>query len=238
MKVRVLLGFVLLAASSLGVAAEAAPDPEALLQRVREAYAALTSYSDTGAILLENRPIGATMIREEHTFTTRYAAPRQFYFDFRKGATAERFVIWCPGETFSSWWSATHVKEDYPKGQGANAFAVGTLPTAGTALLVPPLLFQNAGLQGPLVTMTEPKYQGTQKIDGRAMHVLTGAVRLNHWNDSVRATSIWIDAETLMIRKIFEDTPTGQGDSIQRATTTLRPVTQPKLDERQFRFSP
>lgn len=217
-----------------------APDPVELLERVREKYAALDSYSDTGVVVLEEKPIGSTLIRERHTFATRYQAPRSFYFDFRKGsgASGERFVIWSPGDTFNSWWSATGVKEEYPRGEGANAFAIGALPTSGTALLIPALLFRNAGLQGPLVTLVEPKYGGTQKIDGRLMHVLTGAVPLNHWSPGLRVTSLWVDAETLMIRKVFEDTPTGQGDVVQRTTTTFEPKTGAALDDAHFRFVP
>ncbi|WP_116811609.1 hypothetical protein [Steroidobacter cummioxidans] len=217
-----------------------APDPVELLTKVRATYAALQSYSDQGMIVLEEQPIGATLIRERYSFETRYSAPRRFYFDFRKGAgaDAERFVIWCGGETFSSWWSATQVKEEYPQGQGAQAFAMGMLPTSGTALLIPPLLFQNAGLQGALMTMTEPKYGGTQKLGGRLVHLLTGSVRLNHWSDSVRVTTLWVDAETLMIRKVFEDSPTGQGAAIQRATTTFEPVPKARLDAAAFHFAP
>lgn len=217
-----------------------APDPVELLTKVRATYAALDSYSDQGTIVLEEQPIGATMIREQYRFVTRYGAPRRFYFDFRKGAgpDAERFVIWCGGDTFHSWWSATRVAEEYPQGQGAQAFAMGMLPTAGTALLIPPLLFQNAGLQGALVTMTEPRYGGAQKLGGRLVHLLTGSVRLNHWSESVRVTTLWIDAETLMIHKVFEDSPTGQGAAIQRATTTFEPKPNARIEAAQFHFVP
>ncbi len=216
------------------------PEPVELLEKVRATYAALESYSDQGTIQLEEQPPGATMIRERYSFVTRYEAPRRFYFDFRKGAdaTAERFAIWCKGDAFNSWWSATKVKEQYPPGQGTQAFAMATLPTSGTALLIPPLLFQKAGLQGALMTMTEPKYGGTQKLGGRLVHLLTGSVKLNHWNDTVRVTTIWVDAETLMVRKVFEDTPTGQGEAIQRATTTLDPVPNARLEIAQFDFVP
>jgi hypothetical protein len=223
-------------------ACEALPaeSAQSLLERMRGAYAALGSYSDTGTVTLEEQPIGSTMLREEYTFTTRFAVPRRFYFEFRKGASAgaERFVVWCPGEQFHSWWSATGVAEKYASGEGANAFAVATLPTAGAALLIPPLLFQKAGLEGPLVAMIEPRHAGSEKLGDRLTHKVTGAVRLNHWSDNVRMTMIWIDAESLLIRKVFEDTPSGQGGAVQRVTTVFEPVRDVKLENAQFQFAP
>jgi hypothetical protein len=216
-------------------ASAAPPSAEQLLDDVRAKYAGLSSYSDTGTMVVESKPIGAPMIREQLTFTTRFAAPKQFFFEATK-TSGERFVIWCPGDHFHSWWSATQVHEAYSPGEGANAFAMGTLPTSGTALLIPPLLFQSAGLQGPLLMMQESRYDGAELLNGRRMHKITGKVRENHWNDSVRNTTLWIDAETLLVRKIFEDTPTGMGSAIQRATTILEPQLAPKSQRTSFEF--
>lgn len=211
-----------------------------LFERVRAAYAALGSYADTGTVVTTEKPIGATIITERYTFATRYAAARQFYFDFRKGAgaSAERFVIWSPGDAFHSWWSATGVHAQYAKGEGANAFAVAALPTAGAALQIPPLLFQSAGLAGPLVGISDLRYAGAEKIEGRQTHKISGTVRLNHWSDSVRATTVWIDAQTLLIHKVFEDTPSGLGGAVQQVTTTFAPQRDPKLEGAQFQFTP
>lgn len=216
-------------------ATAASPIAEQLLQEVRAKYAALGAYADTGIVIVESKPIGATMIRERLRFVTRYAQPKRFYFDATKDS-GERFVIWCPGETFHSWWSATGVHEAYTPGEGVNAFAMGTLPTAGTALLISPLLFQSAGLQGPLVTMEDSRYAGVELLNGQRMHKITGSVRLNHWNENTRSTTLWIDVETLLVRKVFEDTPTGMGSSIQRTTTTLEPQLAPRLGSEAFQF--
>jgi outer membrane lipoprotein-sorting protein len=219
---------------------QSSPSAAELLDRTRAAYAELRSYADTATVTVEEKPIGATTIRESYVFTTRFATPRKFLFDFRKGATvdAERFVIWNPGERFSSWWSATGVQEQYAQGQGGDAFANGTFPTAGAALLIAPLLFHTSGLQGPASTILNPRYEGIEKLGDHATHKIIGSVRLNHWSDTARSTTIWIDTESLLIRKIFEDTPTGMGSAVQRSTTTLDPRANPTLDASHFVFTP
>lgn len=225
-----------LCAVTVEVALAGSPSGEQLLEDVRAKYAALASYSDVGTVVVESQPIGAPLIREQLKVVTRYAAPKRFYFEATK-TTGERFVIWCPGDTFHSWWSATLVHEAYAAGEGANAFAMGALPTSGAALLIPPLLFQAAGLQGALVNMHEPRYLGVELLDGRKVHKVAGSVRENHWNDSVRNTTLWIDAETLLVRKIFEDTPSGMGAAVQRVTTVIEPQLAAKLGSDAFRFS-
>jgi len=211
------------------------------MDRVRETYASLRSYADKGSITIEDKNIGGPLVTERHSFVTRYAAPRQFFFEFTKdpSVSQERFVIWCAGDTFSSWWSATQIAEAYAQGQGHNAFAVGEHPTSGTALLIPPLLFGNAGLTGPLLTFGEPTASGREVIEGRPCHVVSAEVRLNHWNATTRLTRLWIDEETLLVRKIFQDTPSGMGtDVVQRVTTILEPQANPPLTGTAFQFTP
>ncbi|MCE9522830.1 MAG: hypothetical protein K8S25_10415 [Alphaproteobacteria bacterium] len=217
------------------------PTADELLNSSRAAYAKLTSYEDVGTIETQDRSIGSTMIVERHTFTTRFAPPRRFYFEFKKTPEpdGERFVIWNTGTAFNSWWSPTQVAETYAPGEGANAFAIGELPTVGTALLIPPLFFPGSGLQGPLMKFETPARKASEKLNGRVHHVLTANVRLNHWSEATRLTTIWLDAETLLISKIIEDTPTGMGSGVvQRATTTFAPKANGKIAEAQFKFSP
>lgn len=211
------------------------------LERMRGAYASLRSYADKGTITLEGKNIGGPMLSERHSFATRFAAPRRFYFEFTKDPNTadERFVIWCPGETFSSWWSATNVAENYARGQGQNAFAVGEHPTSGAVSLIPPLLFANAGLVGPLSAIDTPTDIASETIAGRSHHVVTATVRLNHWSETTRTTRLWIDAQTMLVRRIFQDTPTGMGgDVVDRVTTVFEPEANPALDDDAFRFTP
>lgn len=225
----------------LGPVAAQAPGPEEILAGMRAAYAKLESYHDTGSILIEEKSIGAPLASERHTFTTRFAAPKRFYFDYRKDPTftAERYVIWCAGETFSTWWSATQTVERYAQGEGQNAFAIAEYPTNGAALLLAPMLFQGAGLHGPLADFGAPVLVGTETLSERPHYVLSADLRVNHWSDTTRTTTIWIDAETYLVRRIIQDTPSGMGrDVIQRMTATFEPATDLSHGEAAFSFAP
>ena len=213
-----------------------------LWERSRAAYTALQSYSDAGVVVTENQSPGAPLLVERYSFTTYYRAPRQFYFDFKKDPKAgnERLVIWCDGGDFQSWWSATRVHQTYPQGTGATAFGVSAFPTKGAVLLIPPLLFPKAGLQGPLAALKAPRLVGTLELNGVRVHKLVGEVAIGYATGlgaHARATTVWIDAQTLLVRKIVEDTPAGSPEgSVDRATITFEPHANAQLADSVFQF--
>jgi hypothetical protein len=223
-------------------AADAALSPEQVLKRSRETYAALSSYSDSGSITNSYRSGSAPASIDTFTFHTLYHAPRQFLLDFRKGAAAtdERFVLWSEGQDFNTWWSATKVHEDYPQGQGANAFALGAFPTQGAVVMVPPLLFAKAGLQGPLANFTLKHGDGTEKIGAHVCYRLVGEEAVAYKTGNVaggRAVTIWIDTESMLVRKVFEDTPAGSGsDTALTVTTSIDPSANAAIDSSRFHF--
>jgi outer membrane lipoprotein-sorting protein len=214
-----------------------------LWEQSRAAYAALQSYADAGVVVTESQSPGAPLLVERHTFTTYYHAPREFYFDFKKDPKAgnERLVIWCDGGDFQSWWSATRVHQTYPQGTGASAFGTSAFPTKGSVVLIPPLLFSKAGLQGPLVALKAPRVlSDTEALKGVRVHRLVGDVAIRYatgLGGHARATTVWIDAQTLLVRKIVEDTPAGSPEgSVSRTTTTFQPQANPPLADSLFRF--
>jgi hypothetical protein len=211
------------------------------LVRSRATYGALKSYADTGTVDYEYGPSNAPL-RERYTFKTVYRAPRHFLFDFTKGIPAGRFVVWGDGEAFHTWWSATGIHDTHPRGSGSRAFVLSSQPTAGASVLITPLLFQGAGLVGTLEELRDVTEEGTDVIGGRKHHRLAGVARTRYVSGNetnVRRTMIWIDAETLLIRRVFEDTPRGTvASSVSRLTTTFDPVANPPLDDGRFRFSP
>jgi hypothetical protein len=219
------------------------PIADDLWERSRTAYAGLHSYADVGVVTTEDQPPGAPLITERHTFSTDYLAPRKFYFEFRKNPahTKERLVIWCDGGDFESWWSATGVHQTYPQGTGATAFAVSNYPTTGTVVMVPPLLFSKAGLQGPLAELKAPKLAGTEEVDGQRAYKLVGEVTLGYATGlgrHARPTTVWLDSLTLLVRKVVQDTPAGTPEgSVSRIITTYRPEANPALADSVFRFA-
>jgi outer membrane lipoprotein-sorting protein len=221
------------------VSAASPASQEDILTRSRAVYASLKSYADTGTVTVE---YGATSV-SRHAFKTYYRAPRQFLFEFLedKADGASRLAIWCDGGDFQSWWSDTGVHNIYPKGQGASAFVTFTGPTSGSAPLVASLVFANAGLVSTLGELGDMTPAGTEVIAGRPSHKLTGIARSTYGATghevNIRRTTIWIDSETLLVRKIFEDTPKGTPMGLRsRTTTTFEPQANSTIDDSRFRF--
>jgi outer membrane lipoprotein-sorting protein len=222
--------------------ADASPTAqEDILARSRATYAALKSYADTGTVTHEHGVNGVS----RHTFKTYYRAPRHFYFDFveDKADGGSRTVIWCDGGDFQAWTSETGVHNAYPKGQGASAFISGTVFTLGANTQIPSLLFATTGLVSTLSELADMTPAGTETIGARPTRKLTGIARSTYGQtghvSNVRRSTVWIDAETLLIRKIFEDTPKGTvAGARRRITTTFEPQANPSLDDSRFRFTP
>jgi len=221
------------------------PKPSAadILAQSRGTYAALMSYSDRGTVVVE---IGTAQspIKDRRTFTTYYRAPRQFLMSNRIEDSGEELVLWCEGEgqDFKSWWTASKTVMDYPQGQGAIAFANAAYPTSSVAVMIPSLLFAAANLQGPLSGFNLTRDVGEETLNGRRTYKLIGEEQQAYGTGTVtgaRAITIWIDASTYLVRKVFEDTPhDSAAGQISRQTTTYEPVANPSLDAARFHYVP
>lgn len=211
---------------------------EDVLEKTQAAYAALKSYSDTGSVDTEFGPKEG-LVREHHTFKTLYRAPRHFLFDFVKAEDADRFVVWSDDEAFHSWWQATGVAETYPKGQGAGVFVTGSVPTLNALDEIAPLLFSGAGLTGSITEFGDGKVAGTEAINGHPCQKLVGVGKSMYGTGAVvnvRPMTIWIDAQTSLVRRVFEDS--SDGATISRTTITFEPQINPTLDDAKFLFTP
>jgi outer membrane lipoprotein-sorting protein len=213
-----------------------------ILARTRATYASLRSYADTGTVDIEFGPVGATL-KERHTFSTAYRSPRHFYFDFTKHQKVDRFVVWSDEQTFHTWWQTTGVETTFPKGQGSAAFITSTSQTKNAVTQLAPLLFSQAGLVGTLTEFGDASVAGTETVGGRKCHKLVGIARSVYAATqhvvNVRKTTVWIDAETLLVRRIVEDAPKGTPTgTVLRVTTTFQPQANPTLEDRHFAFVP
>ena len=219
----------------------AATQPD-VFAKSKALYAGLKTYTDTGSVDYEFGPAKSPS-REHHTFKTFYRAPREFLFDFVKQQNSDRFVIWGDAEAFHTWWQSTGIQELYPKGQGAGAFAAAATPTSHAVMMLAPLLFAQAGLAGTLTELGDIKPAGTETVNGRQCQKLVGVAKSVYaatgHETNIRPTTVWIDAETLLVRKVFEDSPQGTPASdVLRFTTTFEPRANPALDDALFRFTP
>ena len=218
--------------------------PDDLLVRSRAMYGSLRSYADTGVIQDVWGPAPTSVY--QHTFKTYYRAPRNFYFEFNadKRAGGVRIVIWCDGGDFQSWSSATERHDTYPRGSGTvlSAFAQSAHATRGTVALIPALLFAGSGLVGTFNEFADASATGVEDVSARRSYKVMGVARsvypATQRVTNVRRATLWLDTETLLVRRVFEDTPKGMPSSaVYRLTTTLQPQANPKLDDNLFRFN-
>jgi len=215
---------------------------ETIWARTVANYAALQTYADSGTVEVGMGSVSAPL-RERHSFRTYFKKPRYYFFEFTKQGNADRLVVWSDLDAFHSWWKTTGIETDYPKGRGLAAFTSAVAISHGSIVMAAPLLFPGAGLVGTTTQFGDPADAGMEEVEGHPCHKLTGWAKdvypLTHHEVNVRKATVWIDAQTLLIRKVFEDTPKGTpAGQLATVTTTFRFHANPALDDRYFRFAP
>ena len=229
-----------LVTTRFAVAQDVAENPaQDALTPVRERYASLETYSDVGSVLVEQQGASGPLTTESGTFKTLYRAPRFFFFDYVEDPASgdDRFVIWCDGGDFQSWWAATGQHMVYSNGRGATAFFNGDYPTLGTSMAVPGLIFARAQLGGSIAGLTDIHLADAEEAGGRrfarisADTLVAGSVVRPH------PTTLLIDPDTLLLHKLVEDGPPGTV-GLDRRTTTFEPQANGDVDDGGFKFMP
>jgi hypothetical protein len=232
--------YLVVSVAVLGVVALSGSSPSAsdgVLSRSIAAYRALKSYADTATILHETgSPASPTTAR--HTFKTYFRVPRHYLYDFLedKASGGERYVIWGDEQAFRTWWSTSGVETEYGIGKGISAFL-----SSDGARIVASILFPQAAMPSPITELGETTDEGIEQMNGRKCHKVVGIAKSVYGatghETNIRRVTLWIDAETMLIRRVFEDTPRGvMRGSIARRTVTFEPHANPVLDDRVFRF--
>jgi outer membrane lipoprotein-sorting protein len=235
----------LLALSMLWIPAHAdSTSAQTFVEQSRARYATLKSYADRGEVLDQFGPKPENSYR--HTFRTYFRAPRHFLFEFKRDARAggDRIVVWCDGGDFQSWSSLTRQHQTYPRGSNTAILAFNQFGSATqrAITLVPALLFQGSGLVstfgefGDAVSAGDETIGGAraQKVNGVAQSMYAKTQRVTN----VRRATVWIDPQTKLLRRIFEDTPEGlPPTAVMRITTTLEPQADPQLEDKVFQFA-
>jgi hypothetical protein len=239
----------LAAVADTGASRRAAFDANEVLGKMRAAYAALTSYADSGTVLDET--VGYTDRSTFRTFFTR--DPNNLFIEFRGLASEYKsgarvplnahIVLWMEDGELQSWSGASQAHETYPRaaGQQVNAEKNAGYYTHGISVLVSSHLYPNAGMASPVHAAEEVEAAGFETVNGRKCYRLLGVERWRYpsgQETGVRPITIWIDAETYLIHKVLQDTPKGYPrNEISRRTTMIKHRANPKLAPTQFRYT-
>ncbi len=237
----VIASFPLLAAAGRTPPARRAPGGD-ILARVKATYAALKSYADTGQVDVEYGQ-ARNPSHERHTFRTLYRAPRLFRFEYIKQQDADRLVLWSDLDTFNSWWRSAGTTATYGKGQGTMAFLLAESSTYHSVTQLAPLIFAGSGLTSALTEFGDATDAGLDTLAGHPCHKLVGVAQSTYGKTgrvvNRRRTTVWVDAESYLVRRVFEDSPEGTAVTlVSRVTTTFTPHANPTLDDDRFRFTP
>jgi hypothetical protein len=220
-----------------------------VIAKTRAAYAALTSYADSGTVLEET-----TGFTDRHTFRMLLSRdPRNLLIEFRSVASeyksgnrlplSHQVVLWLEKGDLHTWGSRSQSHETFPADDGqqqVNAIKGANYSTLGVSILVPSFFYTKAGIVSAVHATEEAEADGYETVNGRRCFRIQGVEKWRYPSGretGVRAITIWIDAETYLIQKVLQDTPRGypRGE-ISRRTTTLKHRANPKLDPAQFRF--
>jgi len=213
---------------------------EDVLTRSRATYEALKSYEDTGVVLREYG-YATSPSRDRHAFKTVFSyAPRGFYFEFNKEG-GDRYVIWGDPDAFHTWWKTTSGRSDYPNPNNIGAFSGAEVQTIGSSSKIPSLLYSKASLPSDFANFTDVTADGDEDIGGHKCHRLVGTARdvyaATERAVNVRKMIVWIDADSLLIRKVVEEWKP-LPEQVNRTTTMFEPQANPSLDVSRFKFTP
>lgn len=223
------------------------PSAEDVLKRTRELYPTLRSYADSGSVTAE-----VTGFRDRARFRTYFVnEPRNFLIDYQEIASEYengtrlplegRIVIWMRHGLLQSWNASLGTLEEFPEGSDQiTPFIQAGAASKGAALLIPSLIYVKARLVTTIQELAEVTSAGFEDIRGRRCHKLMGVARSVYPSGqvtNVRNATIWIDAETYLIRQVFTDTPKGYPrGQISRLTITYEPRLNPVLHDSLFAF--
>ncbi|HET7468053.1 MAG TPA: hypothetical protein VFJ81_00200 [Gemmatimonadales bacterium] len=248
------------ALAGLGLLAAAGPSPgmpaavgrlvaEDALARSYAAYAALTSYADSGTVVEQT-----SGFRDRYAFRTSFTrTPRNLMLDFHfveteyndgfKIKAPHKLVIWMENGNLQTWDSKSGEQQEYPEdgGHQVDALKSASYTTKGVSVLVPSLIYTKAGMASVIQATEEATAAGTETVGGRRCLKVLGIERWRYPSGQVtgvRPVTLWIDAETYLIRMVFEDTPRSAGRGvIERRTTTFEPTANPALEPSRFRYA-
>jgi hypothetical protein len=244
-----LLSTFALVGTVFATSAVAESDNEAmdLLKRSMDLYSTLPAYADSGTAVRE----GPGLV-DRWKFKTYFSRPLNFRFDFQgvtsqsagltMDSSTQHIVLWMiEGElqSFNQQMRSHNTvgRTGNQPGELLNASAY----TAGTSVLIPSLLFAKSDLPGSIRQIREAAYAGLESVNGHRCHKIVGTAAQFYPSGkmtNVREVTVWLDEQSRLVRKVFEDTPKGYpAGSYLRLTIQFDPQANPKLDPANFQFT-
>jgi len=209
---------------------------ESILQKSRDTYSQMKSYTDNGQIVYEY----GTSSEDKHTFSTAFnRSPRHLLLDFHKQG-GDNYVIWADPDAFHTWWKTTGQQTDYPNPNNTPAINLSDYSTQGAALKIPSLLYAKA-FGAVMLALHDPELDGTEDVGGHHCHRIVGRLSdvyaATQHEVNIRKATVWIDTDSFLIRKMIEESKASPGQR-NRKITSFEPQANPNIDDAKFKFTP
>lgn len=194
-------------------------DARQILKRVAQVYRTSRSYVDTGTVhtVYKNQ-------RREFTgktrFSTAYVAPADFRFESSMndfGTVDVGFIAWLDQDGARAWSSLdSELFEDVGTIQSALDGAAGI--SRDSSGMIPGLIFPGTKLGGDIVRLTSAERLDDQQVDGYDCFQVQGF----RWPNAGDPTTVWIDKDSFLIRKVYEEGRIKDGTT--RTTWSYQPA--------------
>jgi outer membrane lipoprotein-sorting protein len=204
-----------------------------VIQRMAKTYAECKSYRDTGTVTTVFKQPARTL--SPTVFDTIFVRPSHFLFHFgeHSGDTSHDRIhygaLWMNGSKVQSWgWRDEPKTKTY--GSIDDLVATYTGVSKGAAYTVPRLLLpKEVTGSGVITDLQDVVNTGFETFDGKRCFRITGK------DGNGDSTTVWIDRETYLIRKIVEsvDDDLKTGNAVSHLnfeeTTIYKPELNPKI---------
>ncbi|HUQ99044.1 MAG TPA: hypothetical protein VM166_06280 [Gemmatimonadaceae bacterium] len=219
---------------------------EDILARSRAAYAALNTYADVGTVTVNT---GGFVDRAK--FRTYRRKPRDFFYEFTQISTSGsggsipmkgHLILWMRNGNLEKWDEQGKLHESFPAGVRNQITPIANLEstTAGASSIIAALLFQKVGIVSALEELVTTSLAGTENLRGTKTYKIMGIAQSTYPSGktfNVRPVTIWVDAQTYLIRQVLIDTPKSYAvGSIRQITITFDPQVNPPLDDSKFQY--
>ena len=143
----------------------------------------------------------------------------------------QRYVVWADGQKIRSWWTVTPEVETFDSIESSLAGPTGI--SHGAAVNIPGLLMTELRWGAGLRMIRAIALKEDAQIDGARCNVL----EVRGPTDE-RPTTLWIDAESYLIRRIVEEREIEEHKLHVKTTHDLKPQVGMEIASDQFKFDP
>lgn len=203
-----------------------------ILRKTAVTYRASKSYVDSGTVETVYTTRSGERTGETH-FKTAYVAPTDFRFESHMkdfGSTEVGFIVRQSQDGLDVWFSSdpdlfrdiASIQEALDGGAGISRDASG---------MIPGLIFPGTKLGGDIVRLTDAVRLEDAQIDGFDCFQVQGF----RWPNTGRPTTVWIDKESFLIRRVHEEQELT--DVNTKTTWFYKPAINVPVDEEALRFA-